>query len=82
MKDFSLKISEIKKVVSFATKKNGAPCELTGYSYSGPDSLGWMNVRCEVCTVEQPGKPFERVPDVVVCCMMTDRRRSFVHEAY
>lgn len=81
MKDFSLKISEIKKAVSFASKKNGAPCELTGYSYSGPDSHGWMDVRCEVCTVEQPGKPCERVPDVVVCCIMADRRRSFVYEA-
>lgn len=82
MKDFSLKISEIKKVVSYATKKNGVPCELTGYSYSGPDSLGFMDVRCEVCTVEQPGKRAERVPDVVICCMMNDRRRSFVHLAY
>ena len=82
MKDFSLKISEIKKVVSYATKKNGVPCELTGYSYSGPDSLGWMNVRCEVCTVEQPGKRFERVPDGEVCCMMADRRHSFVRDAH
>lgn len=82
MEDFCLKISEVKKVVSYATKKNGIPCELTGYSYSGPDSLGFMDVRCEVCTVERPGKRVERMPDVVICCMLNDRRRSFVQDAY
>lgn len=82
MKEFSLKPSEVKKVVRYASKEHGAPCELTGYSYSGPDKLGWMDVQCEVCTVEQPGKPSERVDDIRICCMMADRRRSFVSKAY
>lgn len=82
MKEFSLKISEIKKANRYATKKNGVPCEITGYTWSGPDDLGYVDVTCEVCTVEQPGKRCERMPDLLICCMMRDRRRSFVQDAY
>ena len=78
MKEFSLKPSEVKKVVRYASKKVGEPCELTGYSYSGENEFGFVDVRCEVCTVERPDKPFRRVRDVEICCMMSDRRRSFV----
>ena len=60
MKDFNLKISEIKKANRYASKKNGVPCEITGYTWeSDPMCPGWVDVRCEVCTVERPDKPFE-----------------------
>ena len=83
MKDFNLKISEIKKANRYASKKNGVPCEITGYTWeSDPMCPGWVDVRCEVCTVERPDKPFERMPDILICCRMSDRRRSFVQDAY
>lgn len=80
MKEFSLKPSEVKKVIRYASKKLGEPCELTGYSCFGVDKFGFMKVCCEVCTVENPDKLFRRVRYVTIFCMMSDRRRSFVSD--
>lgn len=46
MKDFNLKISEIKKAVRFATDKSSEPCFLAAWSYSGADDLGWAGLMC------------------------------------
>ena len=45
MKDFNLKISEIKKVERFAAKKSGKTCFLAAMSYSGADVFG-----CRMCS--------------------------------
>lgn len=40
MKDFNLKISEIKKAERFAAKESGKTCFLAAMSYSGADVFG------------------------------------------
>lgn len=44
MKDFNLKISEIKKAERFAAKESGKTCFLAAMSYSGADVFGWQDV--------------------------------------
>ena len=52
MKDFNLKISEIKKAERFAAKESGKTCFLAAMSYSGADVFGWQDVLCEVGSTE------------------------------
>lgn len=77
MKDFNLKISEIKKAVRFATDKSSEPCFLAAWSCSGADDLGWADVLCEMGNTNTG----EYVNTVHLCVYMNDRRRSFVRDA-
>lgn len=81
-KEFDLLPSEIKKVNRYATKKNGVPCEITGYLYSGVNPYGVADVRCEVCTLETSDESSRRVADVMIYCIMNDRRRSYCKDAF
>ena len=74
MKDFNLKISEIKKAERFATNKSGETCFLAAWSYSGVDDLGWADVLCEMGNTNTG----EYVNTVHLCVCMSDRRRSYV----
>lgn len=74
MKDFNLKISEIKKVERFAAKKSGKTCFLAAMSYSGADVFGWQDVLCEMDSAESG----EYVSTVHLCVYMNDRRRFYV----
>ena len=69
MKDFNLKISEIKKAERFAAKETGKTCFLAAMSYSG-----WQDVLCEMDSAESG----EYVSTVHLCVYMNDRRRSYV----
>ncbi len=77
MKDFNLKISEIKKAERFAANKSGEPCFLAAWSYSGADDLGWADVLCEMDNTNTG----EYVNTVRLHVYMNDRRRSFVRDA-
>lgn len=72
MKDFNLKISEIKKAEQFAAKASGETCFLAATSYSGVDDLGWADVLCEM----DDTKNGKYVNTVHLCVCMSDRRRS------
>lgn len=74
MKDFNLKISEIKKAERFAANKSNEPCFLAAWSYSGVDDLGWADVLCEMGNTNNG----EYVNTVHLCVCMSDRRRSYV----
>lgn len=75
MKEFNLKVSEIRKASRLASQKNHEPCEVTGWHTNGVEDMnGVMNVFCEVCTVYDG----RRVDDVTIHCTMFDRRRSWV----
>ena len=74
MKDFNLKISEIKKAERFAAKETGKTCFLAAMSYSGADVFGWQDVLCEMDSAESG----EYVSTVHLCVYMNDRRRSYV----
>lgn len=52
MKDFNLKISEIKKAERFAAKESGKTCFLAAMSYSGADVFGWQDMLCEMDSAE------------------------------
>lgn len=71
MKDFNLKISEIKKAERFAAKESGKTCFLAAMSYSGADVFGLL---CEMDSAESG----EYVSTVHLCVYMNDRRRSYV----
>lgn len=78
MKQFeSLLKSEIKKIEKYAQQRDGKDSRLTGYGSSGADELGFVDVRCEICSNGMT----EREQDVIFSVFMPDRRRSFVCEA-
>ena len=75
MKEFNLKVSEIRKANRLASKMNNEPCEVTGWFTNGvEDMFGVVKVFCEMCTVYDG----RRVDDVTINCTMYDRRRSYV----
>lgn len=74
LKDFNLKISEIKKAERFAAKESGKTCFIAAMSYSGADVFGWQDVLCEMDSAESG----EYVSTVHLCVYMNDRRRSYV----
>lgn len=78
MREFNLMRSEIKKAERFAKKRDGKDSRVTGYSCRAvPDELGFVDVRCEICSEDMS----VREEDVVLCVFMPDRRRSFVSES-
>ena len=75
LENFKILPSEIKKIESFATKMNGKVTEITGYYKKGIDELGFVQVKCEMCSNNMS----ERENDVYLECCTFDRRCSFVH---
>ena len=78
MKNFEgLLRSEIKKVNSYARKRDNKDSQITGYAYNRvPDELGWIRVKCEICSNDME----DREDDLFLNVFMEDRRRSFVSE--
>ena len=67
--------SEIKKVNSYARRRDGKDSQITGYCYNRePDELGIVRVKCEICSNDMT----EREDDVFINVFMKDRRMSFV----
>ena len=69
MKDFNLKISEIKKAERFAANKSNEPCFLAAWSYSGVDDLGWADVLCEMGNTNNGEPPVLCGPRNAHCLM-------------
>lgn len=70
--------SEIKKVESFAKKRDGRDSRVTGYGYheaKGAD--GFLVVKCEICSNDMR----DREDDVSIFVYIPDRRRSFICSA-
>lgn len=58
MKEFSLKVSEIRKASKAASEREHKPCEVTGWYTNGVEDMnGFMTVFCEVCTVYDGRSP-------------------------
>lgn len=74
MKDFNLKISEIKKASGSQQRNLARPASIAAMSYSGADVFGWQDVLCEMDSAESG----EYVSTVHLCVYMNDRRRSYV----
>lgn len=76
MKKFeNLLKSEIRKVEKSVQKRDGKDSRITGYSAkSTPDELGFIRVRCEICSNNMT----EREDDIFLYVFMPDRRKSFV----
>lgn len=69
---------EIKKVESFAQKRDGKDSRITGYCYhETEDAMGFITVKCEICSNNME----DRERDVVLYVYVPDRRRSFVSKA-
>ena len=75
MENFKLLKSEIKKVEKFASRMNGIPTQITGYFHKGYDNLGFITVKCEMCSHDMT----QRESDVTLEVCTFDRRMSFVH---
>lgn len=77
MKKFeNLLRSEIKKINKFAQRRDGKDSQITGWFASGVDELGFVEVRCEICSEDCS----VREADVVFEVFMPDRRMSCVCE--
>lgn len=79
MKGFAgLLRSEIKKVESFAKKRDGRDSRITGYGYhEAKDAEGFLVVKCEICSNDMR----DREDDVSIFVYIPDRRRSFICSA-
>lgn len=69
--------SEIKKINKFAQKRDGRDSRISGYFCSGEDELGFVEVKCEICSNNYN----DREADVTFFVFMPDRRMSKVCEA-
>lgn len=70
--------SEIKKVESFAKKRDGRDSRITGYGYhEAKDADGFLVVKCEICSNDMR----DREDDVSIFVYIPDRRRSFICSA-
>lgn len=69
--------SEITKINKFAQKRDGKDSKISGYFYSGEDELGFVEVKCEICSNNYN----DREADVTFFVFMPDRRMSKVCEA-
>lgn len=75
MKEFKeLLKSEIKKINAYVRKRDNTDSQITGYSYSGVDEMGFVEVKCEICSNNMN----DRMDDITFMVFMPDRRRSFV----
>lgn len=69
---------EIKKVESFAQKRDGKDSRLTGYGYHETEGArDYITVKCEICSNDMR----DRERDVVIYVFVPDRRKSFVSKA-
>lgn len=70
--------SEIKKVESFAKKRDRRDSRITGYGYhEAKDAEGFLVVKCEICSNDMK----DREDDVSIFVYIPDRRRSFICSA-
>lgn len=69
---------EIKKVESFAQKRDGKDSRITGYGYHETEGArDYITVKCEICSNDMR----DRERDVVLYVFVPDRRKSFVSKA-
>ena len=73
-KEFDLTRSEVRKIMSAATKRNKCLCEIDGWYTAGADEFGFQKVECHIY---DPLNDL-RLDDVVIHCCLFDRRHSFV----
>ena len=69
---------EIKKVESFAQKRDGKDSRITGYGYHETEGArDYITVKCEICSNDMR----DREHVVVLYVFVPDRRKSFVSKA-
>lgn len=69
---------EIKKVESFAQKRDGKDSRITGYGYHETEGArDYIAVKCEICSNDMR----DREHDVILYVFVPDRRKSFVSTA-